>query len=882
MQAVRDFVTMVQARMKILRQWMRRRMREFQSQNGRLTISDRRARIRLYNRLIIVAIVGVVGLVLSTVIVFAFFAKDLPSPNKLSTRDVALSTQILERNGNLLYSVYGDQDRKLVTLDQVPQHLRDATIAIEDKDFYTHQGFSVRGWARAIYKIVVERSLQGGSTLTQQLVKSTLLTPERTLTRKLREFILAIQVEKKYSKDEILQMYLNEVPYGGTAWGVESAAQTYFGKHVWELNLAESALLAGLPQRPSVYSPFGSQPELAKDRQKQVLRRMEEDGYITKEEEESAAAEDLKFAAQSKGIKAPHFVMYVRSKLVEQFGETMVEQGGLKVTTTLDLPIQEAAQEQVTTQVSKLVNLRVGNGAAVVMDPKTGEILAMVGSKNYFDEEGDGNVNVTTSPRQPGSAIKPITYAVALQKGYTLSTVLIDAQTEFPGGEGQPPYIPQNYDGKFRGPIQMRYALANSVNVPAVKMLGLVGVSALMEQAREMGITTFTDPNRYGLSLTLGGGEVRLVELTNAFGTFANKGMHQDVVTILKVEDPKGRVLFEHKKTNGKRVLPEEVAFLISDVLRDNDARSQVFGTRSVLNIPGKTVAVKTGTTDDKKDNWTVGYTPSYVVGVWVGNNDGKPMHPNLASGITGAAPIWNGIMTHVLKDKKDEPFEMPSSIVQKDVDVLSGYAAHDGYASRKEYFIKSTEPQDGVDPIHTKVLVCRDNGKLATEYHRSKGLADEREFYVLSEQDPVSGDGRNRWQEGIDAWIQGNGDPKYHPPKENCDIYSSEGVYVRLLYPGDKEQVNTREFTIRVEVLSPKEITKVVFIIDGEEKQTVTNQPYEYPVTLTDGTHEIKVRGYDTDGRSGEGVVKIGVMVPWDYSSESTESAVPSFAMTP
>lgn len=659
-----------------------------------------------------------------------FFTKDLPSPKTLSSREVAQTTKIYDRNGKLLYNVYSDQNRTVVPLSDVPEHLKQATIAVEDKDFYKHRGFDAYGIARATRKTVLERDIQGGSTITQQLVKSVFLTPERTINRKVKELYLAFRVEMAFSKDQILEMYLNQVPFGGTAWGVSAAAEQYFGKSVKDLTLAESALLAGLPVAPSYYSPFGQNPQRAKDRQKLVLGRMVEEGYITRDQAESAAAEELVFQQSAIDIKAPHFVMYVREYLAQKYGETVAAQGGLKVTTTLDLDVQEQAQKTVSENIEKLTALRVSNGAAIVTKPKTGEIMAMVGSKDFFDQSIDGNVNVTIANRQPGSSIKPINYGAALDKKLiTAATVIIDAPTTFSGGPV--PYRPVNYDGRFHGPVQARFALANSYNIPAVKVLGILTVGEMIKKAREMGITTFQDESRYGLSLTLGGGEVKMTEFATAFSAFANEGIRQDVIPVLKVVDSKGEVLEEFKPKSGKRVLSSEAAFLISSILSDNGARSAAFGGSSALVVKGKTVAVKTGTTDDKRDNWTVGYTPSYLVITWVGNNDNTPMHPSLASGITGAAPIWNGIMTNLLKDQKvNETFKVPSGVKGMEICSTTGGLKNEACGGRFEYFINGTQPNTDTF-VKAKVWVDIKTGKVVEP---GTPESEEREEVVLKD----------------------------------------------------------------------------------------------------------------------------------------------------
>lgn len=675
--------------------------------------------------------VGLITILLMIVATW-YFTKDLPSPRQLGTRQVPQTTKIYDRDGKLLFNIYTDQNRTIVPLSDIGDNLKKATIAIEDKGFYKHRGFDVYGIARAARKTVFEGSLQGGSTITQQLVKSAFLSPERTLSRKIKELYLAFRVEMAFGKDKILEMYLNQVPYGGTAWGVAAAAEQYFGKNVKDLDLAESALLAGLPAAPSYYSPFGQDPKRAKERQKLVLNRMVEEGFISKNEAERAKAEELKFNPPIVDILAPHFVMYVREYLAGKYGEATAAQGGLKVTTTLDLSIQEEAQKIVKDNINKLKGYNVGNGAALVTKPPTGEILAMVGSRDFFDRENDGNVNVTVALRQPGSSIKPINYATAFErKLITPATIIMDVPTTFSGGPK--PYRPVNYDGRFHGPAPVRFALGNSYNIPAVKVLALNGVGEMIKMAQAMGIATFEDESRYGLSLTLGGGEVKMTEMAQAFGVFANGGNRVDLTPILKVEDSKGEVLEEFKLKQGKRVLSSQTAFLISSILSDNSARSAAFGSGSLLNIRGKTVAVKTGTTDDKRDNWTLGYTPSYLVAVWVGNNNNKPMNPFITSGITGAAPIWNEIMTYVLRNKVNEALKVPSGIASKEICSTTGGVKNEGCNNRFEYFIAGTEPKDDTFK-RTKVWVDKTSGQVVEP---GSPNADEREEVILT--DPYS-----------------------------------------------------------------------------------------------------------------------------------------------
>ena len=828
--------------------------------------------------LVKIAFLGVIGLFFAAFLLLPVFAFNLPSPDEVVRRE-GFSTKILDRNGEVLYDIFLDQRRSPVPIDEVPLYLRQATIAIEDKNFYKHQGFDPTGYVRAVYNIIVNRRLQGGSTLTQQLVKNVLLSPERTVFRKVKEFILAIQIERKYSKDEILQMYLNEAPYGGTAWGVGSAAEIYFGKKVKDLTLTESAVLAGLPQRPSSYSPYSSTPDAYIGRTQEVLRRMREDDYITKDQEAAAREEleNITFQDRAASFKAPHFVQYVQKILSERYGEAVVEQGGLKVTTTIDLKLQEEAEAIVGEEIEKVEKQNITNGAAVAINPETGEILAMVGSKDFDAPDYDGQFNaVTQALRQPGSSIKPVTYVTALKEGHSASTLVMDVATTFPGGIGQPEYKPVNYDGKFRGPMQVRFGLANSINIVAVKMLAMVGIKDTLETAYDLGISTM-EPNqetlnRVGLSLTLGGGEVRLLELTGAYAAFMNKGYRVDPVAILKVEDQKGNILEEEKPKKGKRVLSEEQAFIIADILSDNNARSEIFGTNSLLNIPGKTIAVKTGTTNDKRDNWTIGGNSQGLVGVWVGNNDYSPML-SVASGVSGASPIWRRVLLEVLKDKPSVKFDIPSGVVIASVDSVSGYRAHDGYPSRQEYFIKGTEP--GEDTVHTKLKVCKSDGKLATPSDVASGNYEEKEFFVFKEEDPTAGPGEpNRWQEGILAWLSTQGDSRYHPPGDYCG--SSTPVNVEFDTPTDHASNLPNTFKVKVRADSTSDIVQVELEVDGVKVRTFTGPPFEHDVTLSDGVHTIRAKARDANGKESDRSITVGVNTSWDSNLTPTPTPTP------
>jgi len=678
-------------------------------------------------------------LVLSSVGIYFYIYKDLPSASSLRNLNaIPFSTHMYDRNGKLLYEIYRDQNRTPVALKSLKPYIYQAVVAIEDKDFYKHKGVSLTsGILRALKEIIFRQSLQGGSTITQQLVKNALLSSERTVRRKIREIVLAISVEKQFNKQEILEMYINQVPYGGAAYGIEEASRAFFGKHATELTIDEAALLAGLPQAPSRYSPYIN-PQYTLARRNEVLRQMGEQGYISEQQKNEALNKPISVIPLRITMNAPHFVFYVKTLLEKEYGADMVEQGGLRVTTTLDLDIQQKAEQIVRDEIGKLEYLDVSNGAALITRPPTGEILAMVGSADYY-ATGSGAFNVTTALRQPGSSIKPLNYAVGIdRKLVTAGTVFLDIPTCFTA-DGQPgSYCPVNYDGQFHGPIQLRFALGNSYNIPAVKMLAVNGVKDFIASASAYTITSFEDPTRYGLSLTLGGGEVRMTEMAQAFSTFANQGTPRKLNQILKVEDRFGKVLYKFEDTNfvadvkkavpapsilsipGKRVLSKETTYIISHILLDDNARSAAFGSNSLLVIPGKAVSVKTGTTDDKKDNWTIGYTPNFLTAVWVGNNDNTPMNPALTSGVTGAAPIWNKMMKMLLKDQSDLWPIKPETVIGKQIcndsggEMTKGGDGKESCPARYEYFIKGTEPVGG-GSIRQSVPINKDTDKLAS-----------------------------------------------------------------------------------------------------------------------------------------------------------------------
>lgn len=592
----------------------------------------------------------------------------IPSLETIEERKVSQSTKIYDSTGKiLLYDVFQKAKRTIVPIEVISPYIKEATISIEDKDFYTHNGFKPTSFLRAVMVNTLSGGFsQGGSTITQQVVKNSILIGDKTITRKLKEIVLALKLDRTVSKDQILSIYLNENPYGGSIYGVEEASQAFFGKTSSEVSLAEAAYLAALPQAPTYYSPYGANKVKLDERKDVVLREMLSDGKINNEEYQKAKDEKVEFIPKGNaGIKAPHFVMFIKDYLEKKYGSDVIERGGLRVTTTLNYELQAKAEEVAKKYAD--INQRDFNGsndAFVALDPKTGGILTMVGSRDYFDKEIDGNFNVTLAHRQPGSAFKPLVYAEAFVKGYTPDTVLFDLPTQFSTKcpidnmtsiDGC--YSPQNYDDKFRGPITLRDSLAQSINIPSVKILYLVGISDSIELAKNMGISSLGNANDYGLTLVLGGGEVSLLEMTSAYGVFANEGVRVPYTGIIKVEDNNGKIL-EELKIRPLQILDAEITRKISDILSDNIARTPLYGANSVVYFGGRDVAVKTGTTNDYRDAWIIGYTPSIVVGTWAGNNDNTPMAKKVSGLIV--APMWRAFMDEVIKTIPNETFVPP------------------------------------------------------------------------------------------------------------------------------------------------------------------------------------------------------------------------------
>ncbi len=832
----------------------------FMAKNLRYQARSRRRKLG-WNKIVGYGVAGILFLVLifgiMGVAALAWFSRDLPSPDKLLDRQVAQSTKIYDRTGeHVLYEIYSDQKRTMIELTDIPDYVKQATIVAEDREFYSHHGFDWKGILRSVWRDVFRGQKVGGSTITQQLVKNAILSPEKTFTRKFKELALSIQIERKFTKDQILKMYFNEIPYGSTAYGIQSAAQTYFGKNAKDLDLAEAAILAAVPKAPTYYSPRGSHTDDLLSRQKYILDGMVEEGYVNKEEAEAAKNVDIlaRVVTKKESITAPHFVMYVKELLTEKYGEKTVEQGGLKVYTTLDFDKQKFAEEAVEENIEKnSTKYNAWNAALVALDPKTGQILAMVGSKDYFGEpEPEGcnpglnckfepNVNVSLRLRQPGSSFKPIVYATAYQKGFTPETMLFDLVTTFKTDTKD--YIPHNYDDKEHGPVSMRSAMAGSLNIPAVKTLYLAGIDNVLNLAQAMGYTTLSDRSRFGLSLVLGGGEVRLLEHAAAFGVFAAEGKFHETTPILKIEDAKGQVLEEWKDDDGKEVMSTQTARQIQSIMSDDAARSYIFGARGPLTLPGRPVGAKTGTTNDWRDGWTMGYTPSLVAGVWAGNNDNKEMKRG-ADGVYVAAPIWNAFMKKALKDTPVEYFTQPKP-TETDKPILKG--------------------EIGPETI---VRIDKLSGKLATEFTPPTYIVEKkfREvhtilFYVNKDnpngprpENPAADPQFASWDAPIQKWAeeQGYTIDNQEIPSGYDDVHLPQNKpTVSIISPGANATINSRETTASVSVSAPRGvISRVEYFVDGQLIATSNSSPYNgtllIPNSISNGFHTLRATAYD------------------------------------
>ncbi len=688
----------------------------------------------------------------------------IPDLRSFEERRVSQSAKIYDRTGKiLLYNLSDDATRTIVPLSEISRNIRNATVAIEDAEFYEHYGIKPTAIIRAVLSnilIILHLSdgyTQGGSTITQQVVKNSLLTTDKTITRKLKEWVLALKLDRTLSKDQILEIYLNESPYGGRIYGVTEASRSFFGKEPGELSVAEAAYIASLPQAPSFYSPYGNHKDRLENRKNLVLRRMRDNNFLNEEEYQTALAEKIEFLPQSeKGILAPHFVFYIAEYLESKYGKQAILENGLKIITTLDYDLQQKAEKIVNryaTQNEKDFNAE--NASLVAVDPKTGEILVMVGSRNYFDKEIDGNFNIALAHRQPGSAFKPFVYATAFKKGYTPQTVLFDVKTEFSttcSPDGSPLsstaecYHPENYDNIFRGPVTMKNSLAQSLNIPSVKTLYLAGMNESLKTARDMGITTLTDPARYGLTLVLGGGEVSLLELTGAYGAFANEGTRNPNVGILQIEDSKGNIL-EEFKTESQQALDADIARSVSDILSDNEAREPLFGNASPLYFPGRDVAAKTGTTNDYRDAWIIGYTPNIAVGAWAGNNDNSPMEKKVAGFII--APLWNAFMKEALSIRPNERFTSPEPISSDIKPVLRGI-----WQGGQTQTIDKTTGQLATD----QTLPQNREERVVKSIHNILYWVNKNDPRGETPINPQNDSQFERWEYAVQKWLSGQG----------------------------------------------------------------------------------------------------------------------------
>ncbi len=801
-------------------------------------------------------------------VMFLYYSKDLPDPGKLVERQVAESTKIYARDNSLLYEIHGEVKRTLVSSEEISDNLKKATIAIEDKDFYKHHGISFTGIARATVRLVInfDRSGGGGSTITQQLVKNAILINYSAWDRKPREAILSVAMETRFTKDEILQMYLNEIPYGKNTYGAEAASQGYFGKHAKDLSLAEAAYLAALPQSPSRYNPFGPNRNILDGRKNYVLQRMREDGYITEEQEKQAREEKVAFSNIRTSITAPHFVFMVEDYLAEKFGEKTLQEGGLKVYTTLDPKLQKIAEEAIAKYAdNNAKKYNANNSSLVAIDPKNGQVLALVGSKNYFGtsspescKSGDNclfepQFNVATAPRQPGSSFKPYVYVTAFDKEHKFApaSMLMDVTTNF-GRFNNKDYIPQNYDGSERGPISMRQALAGSLNIPAVKTLALVGVENATETAKKLGITS--PLSNCGLSLVLGGCEVKLIDHTGAYAALANGGVKNPTSFILKIQDRNNQVV-EEFQSKPQEVLDPQAVYELTSIMTDNNARSYVFGPNSPLTLPNRPVAAKTGTTNDWHDGWTMGFTPSLAAGVWSGNNCGsknpKCLMKRGADGVLVAAPIWREFMLNALKDTPVEQFERPSGIQEVVVDSVSGKLPTQLTPSTKtEVFAKYSVPTE-YDDVHKAIEIDSATGLPATPLTPPNQIS-YRTYLVYKSEKP----GNANWDNAVSTWALQNGFG--YPDSLNSSstpITSGQPPAVSINSPDDNSTIFSLPVQIEVAATGENSIARVDISVDGNFVTSLNSAPYIFNLTNSyeNGKHTIAAKAVDITGKTAD-----------------------------
>ncbi len=800
--------------------------------------------------LIILAIACGLGLIF-TLGTFAYLSRQLPDPDRISEIVPVNSVKFYDRTGQTLLFEKGDVIQQAVDYTKVPNNLKYATLALEDKNFYEHHGFSVIGVARAIFNNVLGRTgyTSGGSTLTQQLIKNTIVGTEKTYTRKAKELILSIEMERRFSKDQILELYFNRVYYGRFHMGVASAARDFFGKEIDQLTLAECATLASIPRNPPYYL---SDPDKLKTRRDYALDVMVEEGYLTSAEAEQAKAEPIAEITESTtNIIAPHFVFYVNDLLTDEYGAGFLQNSGLKVTTTLDLSKQEKAEQAIADGLPKIEQYGGSNAGLVSIDAHTGQIVAMVGSKNFFAEDYDGQVNVTTSLRQPGSSFKPVVYLTAFSKGYLPQTKVWDVETDFVTDSGN--YHPRNFDLGQRGLLTLRTALSNSLNIPAVKVLYLVGLDPVLDQAEALGYTSFTDRSRFGLALTLGGGEVQLLEHTSAFATFAREGERHPVAAILKVEDQTGKVLSEWQD-EPEQVADQQAVRLLNDVLSDQAARGSTF---SRLNLADRPSAGKTGTTNDFRDAWTIGYTPSLATGVWVGNNDNTEMN-RMADGIIIAAPIWNQYMTAVLEGTPVETFNEPDQPKSSNQALLGNI--EEKITKKVDSQTGKIVPEECLSTYPTEYLI----DKEFKQGHTILYYLNKNDLSAGPPADPTADPQYLSWENAVQKYLENQ--PDYLPideekiQYEDCSLRDpAKAPTVKILSPEAAWEYSKKDLLLQARVTpgEGRSVVKVDFMIDVI---TVDSQSYTAnvkttftstysPTSLTDGQHTLTVTATDNRG---------------------------------
>ena len=797
---------------------------------------------------------GFLSLIFLSAISFAWFSKDLPTPAKIAGRKATESTKIYDRTGQILLYETGEQKRTVVGSDQISENLKNATVAIEDDRFYQHHGIDFRAIGSAIFEKITGRRqvTRGGSTITQQYIKNALLTSDRSIIRKAKEAILAVELESMFKKDEILTMYLNEIPYGGATAGAEAASRIYYGIPASQLSLSQAATLAAIPQAPTYYSPYGTHIKELVQRRDHILDRMTDLGKISREQAEEAKKEDtttlgVAIKERNDSILAPHFAMYVLEEVAEKYGEEKIQKEGLNIITTLDFDKQQIATETIDSNNDKMQRYGASNAALVALDPNNGQILAMVGSRDYFNNEIDGNVNITTSARQPGSSFKPFAYATAFKESdYFPAKVLFDLRTDFGGG-----YIPNNYNGNFNGPVTMRQALSNSLNIPAVKTLSLAGIDNTIRTAEDMGITTLTDRDKYGLSLVLGAGEVKPIEMAGAFGVFATNGIKHDTKSILKITDGRGKVLEEYKVEDEKekRVLDPQVAYLVTDILKDNNARSMVFGPHSSLYFPNREVAAKTGTTQDFKDAWTVGYTPQIAVAIWAGNSDGTKMKGG-ADGSVIAGPIFNSFINKALEKVDPVSFTRPEGIQEIEVEKYSGKLPTDQSVERIKDIFASWQVPTEKDDANKILILCKGTDLLAPN-DLPDNLKEQKVFRNIHSERP----GNSNWENPVIAWLESSG-MKNSVPTETCDKDNFIPT-ISITSPKNNSEISGKT-VFEATVQSSAGIKDTEFFIDdisiGKASSAGSNYSFEYDVTKLDsGTHKLKVTVIDQNDISAQ-----------------------------